>query len=181
MLTMVYELSIGYRRMATRGCPCGYYGDTFHECRCTPNQIHRYRSKVSGPLLDRIDIHLDVPAVKFKDISSKAPTESSAEIKLRINKARNVQKDRFKNHKKKVFCNAHMGHKDIKKYCEIDEASLNLLKEAIQKMGFSARAYDRILKVSRTIADLDGIENIQQNHILEAIQYRSLDRGENKF
>ncbi|MEW6088116.1 MAG: YifB family Mg chelatase-like AAA ATPase [bacterium] len=165
---------------AMNPCPCGYYGDPFHECRCSPNQIHRYRSKVSGPLLDRIDIHLDVPAVKFKDISSRVPAESSAEIKLRINKARDIQEKRFRNNKK-IFCNSHMGHKDIKKYCEIDEISLNLLKDAIQKMGFSARAYDRILKVSRTIADLEGSESIQQQHILEAIQYRSLDRGENKF
>lgn len=165
---------------AMNPCPCGYYGDSFHQCRCSPNQIYRYRSKVSGPLLDRIDIHLDVPAVKFKDMSSKVPSESSSEIRIRINKARNVQRDRFKNHKK-IFCNAHMGHKDIKKYCEIDEGSMNLLKDAIQKMGFSARAYDRILKVSRTIADLEGVEAIQQNHILEAVQYRSLDRGEGKF
>lgn len=162
---------------AMNPCPCGYYGDSFHQCRCSPNQIYRYRSKVSGPLLDRIDIHLDVPAVKFKDMSSKIPSESSSEIRVRINKARNVQRDRFKNHKK-IFCNAHMGHKDIKKYCEIDEGSMNLLKDAIQKMGFSARAYDRILKVSRTIADLEGVEAIQQGHILEAVQYRSLDRGE---
>ncbi|MFH1288929.1 MAG: YifB family Mg chelatase-like AAA ATPase [bacterium] len=165
---------------AMNPCPCGYYGDSFHECKCSPNQVYKYRSKVSGPLLDRIDIHLDVPAVKFKDISSKVPAESSEDIKFRINKARDAQKDRFKNHKK-IFCNAHMGHRDIKKYCEIDENSLNLLKGAIQKMGFSARAYDRILKVSRTIADLEGTETIQQSHILEAIQYRSLDRGGNKF
>lgn len=161
---------------AMNPCPCGYFGDASHECQCTQAQIHRYRSKISGPLLDRIDIHLDVPAVKFKDIAGDSVTETSEEIRIRVNKARAVQKERFISNKR-IFCNAHMGHKEIRKYCSIDEESRNLLKDAIQKLGFSARAYDRILKVSRTIADLEAKENIETGHILEAIQYRSLDRN----
>ena len=132
-------------------------------------------SKISGPLLDRIDIHIEVPAVKYKELAGNATGETSAEIRKRVNQARKIQLERFKNYKK-VFCNAHMKPKDIRKFCQIDEKSSELLKMAITKLGLSARAYDRILKVSRTIADLEGERNILPQHVSEAIQYRSLDR-----
>ncbi len=161
---------------AMNPCPCGYYGDPNHNCSCNPSQIQKYMSRISGPLLDRIDIHIEVPAVKFKELSGHPTGEPSATIRQRVNKARQVQLERFKN-EKKIFCNAHMESKEIRKYCAIDEKSLELLRMAITKLGLSARAYDRILKVARTIADLEGNENIMPQHISEAIQYRSLDRN----
>jgi magnesium chelatase family protein len=137
--------------------------------------IQRYVSKISGPLLDRIDIHINVQSVKYKELSSKTSGEPSADIRKRVVKAREIQLKRFAE-KKNIYCNAHMQSKEIREYCKIDSSSEELMKMAITKLGLSARAYDRILKVSRTIADLTGDENISSAHISEAIQYRSLDR-----
>ncbi len=161
---------------AMNPCPCGYFTDPYHECRCTPVQIQHYRAKISGPLLDRIDLHIEEISLKYDDLKSAQPGESSEEIKGRVNKARSIQLSRFKDTKRKIYCNAHMESKDIRKFCQIDEESQNLLKTAIEKFGLSARAYDKILKVARTIADLESSNNIKVQHIAEAIQYRSLDK-----
>lgn len=160
---------------AMNPCPCGYNTDPSHECSCTPPQIQRYLSKISGPLLDRIDIHIEVPAVKYSDLSSDTKGEPSAVIRERVKKTREIQLHRFKN-KKHIFCNARMESKDIRYYCQLNSQGQDLLKAAITKLGLSARAYDRILKVSRTIADLAMSEEIKPEHVSEAIQYRSLDR-----
>ncbi len=159
---------------AMNPCPCGYLSDPKHECRCTYNQIYKYRSKISGPLLDRIDIHVEVPAVPYKDLMGGSDAEPSEEIRKRVESARVIQSNRFA--RTKIYCNAQMSSRHIKKYCVIDEASSDLLETAIDKLGLSARAYNRILKISRTIADLEGITDIQVDHISEAIQYRNLDR-----
>ena len=157
----------------SHGCPCGYYTDPRKECKCTPNQIQKYISRISGPLLDRIDIHIEVPPVK--DIVSKeANAEPSRSVRDRVNKSRKIQQERFRN--ENFFCNADMQNKHIKKYCKIGDEAKNLLQLAMSELGMSARAYHRILKVARTIADLADSENIQTEHISEAIQYRSLDR-----
>lgn len=160
---------------AMNPCPCGHYGDTKRECRCAPLQIQRYRNRISGPLLDRIDIHVEVPAVNYEELSSAQKGEASSEIRARVIKARRVQQDRFKS-SRKVHCNAAMRAKDVAKYCELEDDAKQLLKMAITDLNFSARAYDRILKVARTIADLDESETIRNAHVSEAIQYRSLDR-----
>jgi magnesium chelatase family protein len=160
---------------AMNPCPCGYFGDPTRSCTCPPPQIQRYLAKVSGPLLDRIDIHIEVPAVKFKELSSDRKGEPSVKIRERVEQARNVQQKRFES-EKDLFSNADMQAAEIRKFCKIDEAGQELLKTAINKLGLSARAYDRILKVSRTIADLAKEESILPAHISEAIQYRSLDR-----
>jgi magnesium chelatase family protein len=160
---------------AMNPCPCGYYCDPNNECACSIPQIQRYRSKISGPLMDRIDIHIEVPAVKYRDLASREAGEPSKEIKKRIDSARKTQLSRLKG--LKIYCNAQMTNRHIKKFCQIDEASQKLLEMAIDKFGLSARAYTRILKVARTIADLEGQENIQPTHLSEAIQYRSLDRN----
>jgi magnesium chelatase family protein len=161
---------------ALNPCPCGYHGDPSHECTCTPFQIQRYMARISGPLLDRIDIHIEVPAVKFKELSGQPTGEPSKAVRERVNAARGVQLDRFKD-EKSIFCNAHMESKEIRRYCPIDDDSKELLRQAITRLGLSARAYDRILKVSRTIADLESAPDILPQHISEAIQYRSLDRS----
>jgi magnesium chelatase family protein len=162
---------------AMNPCPCGYFTDPYHECRCTPQQIQRYHAKISGPLLDRIDIHIEVPSLKYDELKSTQPGESSETIRKRVNSARAVQLERYKENKKKIYCNAHLGSKDIRKYCPIDDTSQSLLKTAIQKFGLSARAYDKVLKVARTIADLEQTEAIRVEHLAEAIQYRSLDKN----
>ena len=156
-------------------CPCGNYGSD-KECTCNPYQVKRYRSKISGPLMDRIDIQVEVPALKIDEITSTqtVTNETSQQIKERVIKARNIQYERFKG--KNIYCNAQMGPKEIKKYCVLEEKAGLMLHNAIEKLGFSARAYDRILKVARTIADLAGSQIIQQNHIAEAIKYRNLDK-----
>jgi len=160
---------------AMNPCLCGHLGDPRKECTCQPWQVQRYLGKISGPLLDRIDIHLEVPALKYSDLSSSEPSgESSAAIRKRVQKARNFQRARFKSDP--IRCNSQMGSKHVRKYCIATEDAKELLKAAIHNLGISARAYDRILKVSRTISDLAETETIQAEHISEAIQYRSLDR-----
>ena len=159
---------------AMNPCPCGFLGDAHHECRCTPQQIQRYRAKVSGPLLDRIDIQVEVPAVHYKELSQERVAENSATLRMRVNRARRVQLKRFSG--RRVFCNAHMTSQDIGQFCQPDEAGAKLLENAMARLGLSARAYTRILKVARTIADLAGEEHIGGAHIAEAIQYRALDR-----
>ena len=159
---------------AMNPCPCGFYGDPKKECTCSPMHIQRYRSKVSGPLLDRIDIHVEVPPVKYKELSSETGGENSFSIRKRVNSARDIQKNRFS--KLSIYSNAQMTPRYVRKFSKPDEKGLKLLETAIDKLGLSARAYDRILKVARTIADLEQSENVLSNHISEAIQYRSLDR-----
>ena len=160
---------------AMNPCPCGYLGDTKKECRCSSIQIQRYRSKISGPLLDRIDIHVEVPAVKYEQLTSLERGESSAVIRDRVIRARIVQQERFAR-SKRITCNAGMGSKEVAAHCRPTDDAQHLLKMAISDLNFSARAYDRILKVSRTIADLEGSATIEAHHISEAIQYRALDR-----
>ena len=159
---------------AMNPCPCGYFTDTKKECHCTPPQIQRYLSKISGPLLDRIDIHLDVPRLKYEDLSKKRCGETSASIRQRVNNVRLIQMERYKN--ETILFNAHLESKHMEKYCLLDKNAEELLKSAILELGISARAYDKILKVSRTIADLEGKEIISEHHIAEAINYRSLDK-----
>jgi len=160
---------------AMNPCPCGYYTDPNKECTCNTGMIQKYMAKISGPLLDRIDIQIEVPAVNYKDLASKEKGEASAEVRKRVVEARKKQTVRFREIDY-IFNNADMGSKEVREYCKLDEAGSNLLKMAMTKLGLSARAYDRILKVSRTIADLENSENIHPNHVSEAIQYRSLDR-----
>jgi len=157
-------------------CPCGYFGSEVkgHTCSCPIGNIQRYRSRISGPLLDRIDIHVEVPAVKYDELSSMPTGEKSVIIRKRVNNSREIQLKRFKD--SKIFSNSQMSSKQIRKYCILNNDSKSILKMAMDKMGLSARAYDRILKVSRTIADLEGSENIGVEHISEAVQYRSLDK-----
>jgi len=161
---------------AMNPCPCGYYTDPTKECTCNTGMIQKYMAKISGPLLDRIDIHIEVPAVNYKDLSSSESSETSKEIRKRVIDARHIQYKRF-NQFKIIHSNADMGTKEIRLYCALDGAGRDLLKLAMSKLGLSARAYDRILKVSRTIADLDRSENILSKHVGEAIQFRSLDRA----
>ena len=160
---------------AMNPCPCGYFSDPQHECSCSPPAIRRYRARVSGPLLDRIDIHVEVPAVKYEELSSQTPEVGSAQIRQRINQTRGHQLERFAA-EPDLFCNAHMGPRHIRRYCPLADRGEALLKRAITQLGLSARAYHRILKVGRTIADLEKSAQIQAAHIGEAIQYRSLDR-----
>ncbi len=160
---------------AMNPCPCGFSGDPKHDCTCTPVQIQKYRSKISGPLMDRIDIHVEVPAVPYKDLKGEHGGEASADIRKRVAAARKIQTERFKS--SAIYCNAQMSARHIRKHCVIDAPSSALLETAIDKLGLSARAYNRILKIARTIADLDGAAGIGAAHISEAIQYRSLDRG----
>ena len=159
---------------AMNPCPCGYLGDSKHECRCTPTQIQRYRARISGPLLDRIDIHVEAPALSLAELRSEKPGEPSAPIRERVQAARARQLARFAG--SKTTSNARMTHAQIRKHCVIQPALGDLLQQAMEQLHLSARAYDRILKVARTIADLGGAERIEQPHLLEAIQYRSLDR-----
>jgi magnesium chelatase family protein len=159
---------------AMNPCVCGFLTDPQKECICTPLQIQRYRSKVSGPLLDRIDIQVEVPGLRYQELANKDAGESSDLIRARVNAARSIQLQRF--HKTKIHANAQMGARDIKRYCSVKDDAEKLLETAINKLGLSARAYSRVLKVGRTIADLAGSESIEASHIAEAIQYRSLDR-----
>jgi len=158
-------------------CPCGYYGDPTHHCVCTPGQISRYLSKISGPLLDRIDIHCEIQAVPFAQLSQMKPGEPSAVIRERVIKARNIQTERFKTFKG-VHSNSQMTERMLHEFAEPDAASLDMLRMAMERLKLSARAYSRILKVARTIADLAGSEKVESVHIAEAIGYRNLDRGD---
>ncbi|MBZ0179503.1 MAG: YifB family Mg chelatase-like AAA ATPase [Melioribacteraceae bacterium] len=160
---------------AMNPCPCGFFTDPNKECTCNTGMIQKYMAKISGPLLDRIDIHIEVPAVKYDELTSKAKGETSSDIRKRVVAARKVQGERFSKISY-IYKNADMGSKEIRQFCKIDGAGNQLLKMAMNKLGLSARAYDRILKVSRTIADLEGAGNISAAHLSEAIQYRSLDR-----
>ena len=160
---------------AMNPCPCGYAGDPVHPCRCSLTQIQRYRSRISGPLLDRIDIHIEAPALRIEELRTTQPGEASAPIRDRCASARAIQFQRYQNHPTKR-CNSRMQQADIRKYCALDAALSQQLQNAMQEFALSARAYDRILKVARTIADLDQSQNIKSPHLLEAIQYRSLDR-----
>ncbi|MGD1968304.1 MAG: YifB family Mg chelatase-like AAA ATPase [Desulfobacterales bacterium] len=160
---------------AMNPCPCGYLSDPKHECRCTHQQIHRYRSKISGPLLDRIDMHVEVPAVPYKDLMQDHAAEGSETIRRRVAAARKIQAKRLA--RTKIFCNAQMSSRHIKRHCQVDDTSCRLLETAIDKLGLSARAYNRILKIARTIADLEQAADIRSTHISEAIQYRNLDRS----
>lgn len=159
---------------AMNPCPCGFFGHPAKECKCTPAAKKRYLDKISGPILDRIDIHIEVAPVEYEQLSDKSMGESSAVIKARVDKARAVQRERFKG--TEVTCNAKMTPQMTKDFCVLSDEANNLLKISFEKLGMSARAYDKILRISRTIADLDSSENIELNHIAEALQYRSLDR-----
>ena len=158
-------------------CPCGYYGDPTHHCVCTPGQIQRYMNKISGPLLDRIDIHCEVMVVPFKELSQMEPGEPSSVIRERVIKARQIQEQRYKDYTG-VFCNAQMSERMIHLFAEPDQPSLDMLRMAMERLSLSARAYSRILKVARTIADLEGSAQVRSQHIAEAIGYRNLDRGD---
>lgn len=160
---------------ATNPCPCGYASDPKNTCTCTRPMIEKYMGRISGPLLDRIDIHMEVPAVPFTDLAARSQGEKSEVIRERVQRARQVQLERFRDVSGK-YCNAHMETREIRRFCVIDEKGKTLVKTAMEKLGLSARAYDRILKVSRTIADLEGSSPITTQHLAEAIQYRSLDR-----
>jgi len=159
---------------AMNPCPCGYFSDPKHECTCTTLQIQRYMAKISGPLLDRIDLHIEVPPLSYAELAGSRQSESSAAIQERVNTARMIQQKRFD--RSKIYCNAQMNSRQIRLFCHIDQESHRLLEQAIDKLGLSARAYTRILKVARTIADLETAEQVGAVHVAEAIQYRSLDR-----
>jgi magnesium chelatase family protein len=156
-------------------CPCGMYNHPEKECVCSPGVVQKYLNRISGPLLDRIDIHLEVVPVPFEKLSEARESENSIQIRTRVTESRKIQEERFKD-QKGIHCNAQMTTKLLRKHCELDQAGQTLIKNAMEKLGLSARAYDRILKVSRTIADLDNSEHISSMHLAEAIQYRSLDR-----
>jgi magnesium chelatase family protein len=161
---------------AMNPCPCGYYTDPAKVCTCQSGEIQKYLSRISGPLLDRIDLHIEVPAVKYRDLASREPGETSAVIRSRVARAREIQAARFSG-RQGLYANAGMQAEEIRRFCRLDGAGEELLKTAITKIGLSARAYDRILKVGRTIADLAGSDGIRPEHIGEAIQYRGLDRN----
>jgi magnesium chelatase family protein len=161
---------------AMNPCPCGYLSDPRHQCTCTPGQIYRYRRRISGPLLDRIDIHIEVPSVPYKDLSAEYAGEKSEDIRARVVDARGSQLERFRGDR--IYCNGQMKTRHIKKFCRLRGDAQSLIENAMHKLGLSARAYTRILKLSRTIADLESSEDIQSHHISEAIQYRTLDRGQ---
>ncbi len=159
---------------AMNPCPCGYVTDPQRDCTCSPPDIQRYRSRISGPLLDRIDLHVEVPALRYRDLASEVSGETSDAVRLRVKRARAIQHDRFR--LTRTFCNAQMGAKQIRKHGGVGPEGQRLLEAAIGRLGLSARAYDRILKVARTIADLEGRDQIRTDHLAEAIQYRTLDR-----
>ena len=160
---------------AMNPCKCGWYGDPSGRCSCTENSVQNYRNRISGPLLDRIDIVIEVPAVHFEDLRRREKAESSAQVKARVDQARKMQLDRFG--ADSGLCNARMGSEQLRKYCRLDDTCAALMKQAFDAMGLTARSYDRILKVARTIADLDGSEQIKPVHLAEAIQYRAVNLG----
>ena len=155
-------------------CPCGFFGHPTRACTCSPRAAQQYMARISGPLLDRIDLHIEVPPVEFDQLASRAPAESSADIRVRVNAARQRQRERFAG--TQILSNAHIPAGKLKVFCPLTDRATQLLKNAFEHMGLSARAYDRLLKVARTVADLDGAEVIDAAHVAEAVQYRSLDR-----
>lgn len=155
---------------AMNPCPCGYLNDTIKDCSCSAGQLAKYKRKLSGPLLDRIDLHIEVPRLRYEEMSKETFGESSATIRDRVAKARAIQTERFKNDN--ILTNREMSVRHIKKYCALDEAGEKMMKSAVASMGLSARTYHRLLKISRTIADLDGSQNIKPQHLAEALQYR---------
>ena len=160
---------------AMNPCPCGYLGDPLHACSCGPLAIERYRSRISGPLLDRIDIHLEVPAVAYGDLAGEQSGETSATIRNRVEQARAVQRTRFRD-QRGIYANAHMSARDLRRHCRLSEPVESVLRQAVTRLSLSARAYHRVLKIARTIADLAGAVELTTAHVSEAIQYRSLDR-----
>jgi magnesium chelatase family protein len=161
---------------AMNPCPCGFFNDKSRECLCTPPMIQRYISKVSGPLLDRIDIHIEVPAVQYKELRGGQAAEGSAQIRERVLGARERQLDRFARSGERIFSNAQMSTRQVRTYCELSSEAESVLERAMQQQGLTARAHDRILKVARTVADLEGTADLEVKHLAEAIQYRALDR-----
>ena len=173
-----FQFPAGFMLVAAMNpCSCGYLGDPKRECSCTPLQVQRYQSRLSGPLLDRIDLHVEVPPVRVRDLESMEKGEESATIRKRVNAARRLQHQRFAG-KSGVHCNAQMNARQQERYCRVDRESSQLLRQAVERLGLSARAYTRILKIARTIADLDSAENIAPPHIAEAVQYRRMQYGE---
>jgi len=160
---------------AMNPCPCGYFGDLLHACRCAEVDVERYRSRVSGPLLDRIDIHLEVPTVPYRELVGAGAEEPSATVRDRVERARLRQRERFRG-RPGMHANAHMTARDLRRYCPLPEPVERLLREAVGRLGLSARAYHRVIKIGRTIADLAGADELSTAHVSEAIQYRSLDR-----
>ena len=161
---------------AMNPCRCGYFGHPTQKCTCSPNDVKRYVSRISGPMLDRIDIQIELPSLSYDELSAdKSPAETSEEIRKRVTRAREIAAERMKD-ETGIYCNAQMGASQIRKYCNPDEMAKNLLRSAYDRLGMSARGYDRIMRVARTIADLDGSEGILAKHVAEAIQYRSLDK-----
>jgi magnesium chelatase family protein len=159
---------------AMNPCPCGYLGDAQHACTCTPAVVQRYKTRLSGPLLDRIDLQVEVPRIPHSELSDTRPAEASAAIRQRVERARSLQQQRF--HGKRIHCNARMGPRQLQAYCQPDEEGHKLLQQVTEKLGLSARSYTRLLKVARTIADLAGCEEVAAKHLAEAVQYRSFDR-----
>jgi magnesium chelatase family protein len=172
---MAYAQFSPIGKKATQGCPCGFYNHPEKECTCPPGAVQKYLNKISGPLLDRIDLHVEVTPVAFSELQSIKPQERSETIRERVMKAREVQAERYKAHPG-VYANAQMSSKMLREICVINQVGANLLKVAMERLNLSARAYDRILKVARTIADLAGSADIKPEHLAEAIHYRSLDR-----
>jgi len=162
---------------AMNPCPCGYLGDDSNQCRCSIPQIQKYRNKISGPLLDRIDLHVEAPAVRVSDLKSEEKSEQSSVIRERVVQCRGIQEKRYKNISVRTKTNANMTESLVNKFCKISTENMDLLSLAMERMSLSARAYSRILKVSRTIADMAGANDIEREHLLEAIQYRNLDRS----
>ncbi|MBR0266865.1 MAG: YifB family Mg chelatase-like AAA ATPase [Oscillospiraceae bacterium] len=159
---------------AMNPCPCGYFGSTTHTCRCSPQEIRRYLDKISGPLLDRIDLQIEVDAVPVQEINNSSPAESSAQVAARVAAARMLQQDRYRN--ETFHCNAQLSNSALRKYCALNTETADLLNAAVESMHLSMRAYNRILKTARTVADLEGADNISSAHVAEAIQYRELDQ-----
>ncbi|MCW3074048.1 MAG: YifB family Mg chelatase-like ATPase [Flaviaesturariibacter sp.] len=172
---MALKRLFGLGKKATQECPCGFYNHPDRECTCPPGGVQKYLNKISGPLLDRIDLHVEVTPVPFSELSTDKQQEPSSSIRERVMKAREMQAERYKE-MPGIYCNAQMSSKQLKEICVLPTAGQNLIKVAMEKLNLSARAYDRILKVSRTVADLSQSEAIKVEHLAEAIQYRSLDR-----
>jgi len=172
---MAFGLSIGHDRKATPPCPCGYLGHDVRDCSCTPVQVHKYRSKISGPIMDRIDLHLQLSPIKFADWEGLPKGESSASIGKRVAAAMELQRARFR--RSGTRANAFMGVKELREHCRLPEGASAILETAMNKLGFSARSLDKILKVARTIADLEASPELKRPHIIEAMQYRSLDKS----